>query len=328
MPLFLPSLKQSGHLERIRMTIGIIGSRKLKEFSEDYATQGWDIFAPHLSIYGFDADAEACHQMNTEIAAQENNWIEHHFPCALWNTNGKATLYKTRNPACTSLYPPNSDYTERFTTNAIMMELVDTEEINVSTLDSFLTEHSDICFDYLQIDVQGGDLNVLEGATNTLEKSVLAMSVEVEFFQLYQNQPLFGDVDNYLRKKGFTIFDIGKIYRANRQLAAVMSHNHPGQPIWSDVYYVRDLIQSDINNQSRNPEQIFKLACIADTLNFIDYSMELLVYLTLNYGTSEDYNFADTIIDSLGQVPELADRDVEELPGVAEILPYTTLYNL
>jgi hypothetical protein len=56
----IPILKKSGHLEQIKMTIGIIGSRKLE--GEDYGTQGWNIFSHNLTIYGFDADADSCKQ--------------------------------------------------------------------------------------------------------------------------------------------------------------------------------------------------------------------------------------------------------------------------
>jgi hypothetical protein len=66
MSTFLPSLKKSGHLDRIHMTVCNVGSRKIGE-ADDYAGNGWGIFAPNLSIYGFDADADACNAANTDL---------------------------------------------------------------------------------------------------------------------------------------------------------------------------------------------------------------------------------------------------------------------
>jgi len=59
MSVFLPSLKTSGHLDRVHITIINVGSRKLGT-RHDHASLGWGIFAPHLTIYGFDADGDAC----------------------------------------------------------------------------------------------------------------------------------------------------------------------------------------------------------------------------------------------------------------------------
>ena len=82
MAVFLPSLKKSGHLDRIQMTICNIGSRKIDK-NDDYASLGWGIFAPNLKIYGFDADEDTCNEANQDIAVRQINWTEKHIPLAL-----------------------------------------------------------------------------------------------------------------------------------------------------------------------------------------------------------------------------------------------------
>ncbi len=82
MSIFLPSLKKSGHLDRIYMTVCNVGSRKISS-QDDYGSQGWGIFAPNLSIYGFDADADACDEANANLEARQINWREVHIPLAL-----------------------------------------------------------------------------------------------------------------------------------------------------------------------------------------------------------------------------------------------------
>ena len=56
--------------------------------------------------------------------------------------------------------------------------------------------------DFLKLDVQGAELDVLRGATQTLE-NVLVIESEVEFVPLYKDQPLFGEMQVFLRERGF-----------------------------------------------------------------------------------------------------------------------------
>ncbi len=55
----------------------------------------------------------------------------------------------------------------------------------------------------MKVDVQGGELGVLEGAQRTLA-SVDALLVEVSFVALYTGQPLADEVFEYLRGKQFS----------------------------------------------------------------------------------------------------------------------------
>jgi hypothetical protein len=70
---------------------------------------------------------------------------------------------------------------------------------------------------------------------------------------------------------------------------------------------------------ARKPENIVKLACIADILGYYDYAIELLDYLTHHYGQDPRYNFAREIIATLEQFPELVERGLENLPIVANL---------
>ena len=178
--------------------------------------------------------------------------------------------------------------------------------------------------DFLQIDVQGADLDVLQGALNIL-KSVLAIQIEVEFNPLYQGQPLFRDVDRFLSEQGFSIFDLGAVSR-NRARSPICSGRgkHSGQILWGDAFYLRDLLAESGNPDLKTPENLFKLACVADALSFPDYSIEILEYLTLNYGHDPKYNFADTIVLALKQVPDLQNYNLSDLPLIKSLEKFLT----
>ena len=319
MTFFVPLLKQRGYLDRIHLTICVVGSRKLDEFINfDYSQKGWQIFAPNLTIYGFDADQEACDRRNIELENQSINWEEKHIPLAVWNQTGKAILYITKHPGCCSLYPPNTAVVDRFHEYADRHKLIETREVQTTTLDEYFADKN-CCIDFLQLDVQGGELNVLQGATRILKQQILAIEAEVNFIELYQKQPLFSDVDTFLRSQEFTLLDFSQRWYAQRQEVPMHSRQHIGQLAWTDAFYFRDLVRLDQNLRFKTPQQILKYACIADMLHFYDYALEALGYLTLKYGEDYNYNLTDCIIEALEQNPEATRYGIDSIPLVAKL---------
>ncbi|NEP09101.1 MAG: FkbM family methyltransferase [Symploca sp. SIO2C1] len=321
MSLFVPSLKESGQLEQVHMTVCIVGSRKLLQ-GDDYGSGPWGLLAPNLTIYGFDADADACEVANAEVEARQINWTEKHIPLALAKSEGESTLYVTKSLDCSSLYAPNEPYIKRLNGFRDSLQLEFTVELETTTLDTFCQSEGIEEIDFLQVDVQGAELDVLAGASVLLESTILGVQAEVEFSQLYANQPLFADVDPYLRKRGFVLFDLLTDHywcRSTRACSPVRSPARAGQLIWADACYFRDPIREDAKTVIKEPKRILKLACIADILGFPDYTLELLEYLTVQHGDDPQYNFARNIIETLSKFPELVNQGLDSLAVVANI---------
>lgn len=59
----------------------------------------------------------------------------------------------------------------------------------------------------LKVDVQGAELDVLDGCTNIL-KDTEAVSLEVSLFKFMKNSPDFYEVVDYMKQKGFVAYDI------------------------------------------------------------------------------------------------------------------------
>ena len=323
MSTFLTSLKRSGHLDDITMTIFNVGSRKVSS-EDDYGSQDWGIFAPNLIIYAFDADADACDIANADLASRQVNWTEKHIPLALSDTVGEATLYVTKHPMCSSLYPPNEAYLSRFNELIEYMGLDFIIDIETTTIDDFCQEEGITEIDFLKVDVQGADLKVIQGGKKILGSSILAIQTEVEFCELYQNQPLFSDIDSFLREQEFTLFSLPVAFR-HHQVSPIVSEINPGQLLWGDALYIRDLLEERVRKDLKHPDKILKLACIADILNFPDYALELLEYLTLNFGKNSKYNCANNIVEGLSQFPELVKQGLDSLPVIAKIQEYLTV---
>jgi len=303
------------------MTVCIVGSRKLFQ-EDDYGSNAWSLLAPNLTIYGFDADADACNEANAALEARNIDWKETHIPLALAGEVGISTLHVTGHPSCSSLYPPNEAYISRLGSFQESMKLDFTMEVETTTLNEFCHNEKIEEVDFLQIDVQGADLDVLKGATNLLEQSVLGLQIEVEFSPLYLNQPLFTDVDLFLRNLGFSLFDLiteNPWCRVPRACSPLRSVARAGQLTWADACYLRDPIQQYPIKAIASPDRILKLACLADLLQFPDYGLELLAYLTVHYGNNPAYNCASVILESLSQYPDLVKQGLDSLPIVVSI---------
>src|SRR5262249_21149931 len=120
-------------------------------------------------------------------------------------------LHHTTFRFTSSLYPPNADLARRFSNLPAFVQEAQREQIETHRLDDVLPNRE---IDYLKIDVQGGELKVLEGAPRLLPTTLVA-EIEVEFLQLYRDQPLFADIDIHMREAGFqfhTFVGTGKFF--------------------------------------------------------------------------------------------------------------------
>lgn len=144
----------------------------------------------------------------------------------------------------------------------------------VVTLDGYLSEAGFHSVDFMEIDTQGSELDILRGADIFLKKSVLGLRVEVEFSPIYKNQPLFSDVDSFLRPYGFVLFDLSR--HRYRRSSAPRSILTKGQLLYGHAVYMRDYkLLTGVDAWLKT----IKLIMIADFFRFRDYAYEMAAHL-------------------------------------------------
>lgn len=76
--------------------------------------------------------------------------------------------------------------------------------MQASTLDAVVADSQGAipAPDFLSLDTQGSELEILQGAPASLASAVCVVS-EVEFLPLYEGQPLFGEVCRFMQANGF-----------------------------------------------------------------------------------------------------------------------------
>lgn len=75
-------------------------------------------------------------------------------------------------------------------------------QVNAVTLDTWARENNITKVDFLWLDLQGIELDVMKSSPFVMS-GVKVVYIEVEFVEAYAKQALFGDVDNWLKAQGF-----------------------------------------------------------------------------------------------------------------------------
>ncbi|MUG96756.1 FkbM family methyltransferase [Scytonema sp. UIC 10036] len=223
----------------------------------------WSSLFTDLFYVGFDPNAVECERLNNKTHKYKS---ARYLPYAIAGEQGIKTMYKTENIYCYSLLPPNPKWVNRFSFSHLFKE-AGTESVNCTTLD-FIAQENNLTADIIKIDTQGLELPILKSA-ETLLKDVFCLDVETGLVEDYIGETKYSDIDIFLRKRGFLMFDMN-IYRISRKNPLSRYGKH--QPIWCESMWLFDFIG---NNRTVTREQALKYLKICQALEYFDYGYEL-----------------------------------------------------
>lgn len=170
--------------------------------------------------FGFEPDAEECARLNADSATLEGHKSVEHVPMALARTPGPVTLNICKNPNNTSFLMPNEPLLDRIILAGYdprnEFPVVGTFECEATTIDEFMADKKLPYLDFIKLDTQGSELDIIEGGEKTFGETLLAATIEVEFKQLYSDQPLFRDVDRRMASLGFSLVSLDPINAVRR----------------------------------------------------------------------------------------------------------------
>jgi len=183
------------------------------------------------------------------------------------------TFYQCNYSMTSSLYEPNTPLLDKFQNIENLTRVIKTEKVQTRRLDDI----PEVCnADYLKVDVQGGEVDVYNGASQLL-KDIILIHTEVVFVPLYKNQPLFAEIDQVLRKNGFLFHKFTGI--AGRMFKPVLIRNNINaalsQQLWADAVYIKDFMALE----KLSAEKLLKLAIILhEVYNAYDMCCHVLGY--------------------------------------------------
>jgi FkbM family methyltransferase len=188
-------------------------------------------------LTGFEPQASALAELNRKKGACET-----YLPYAVGD--GRAhTLNVCAYSGWTSVFVPSAAALEVFSffrNNARVVGRIPIETRRLDDLDGV----DDI--DLLKIDIQGGELAVFAHGREKL-KNAVAIQTELQFVNLYDGQPSFGQVDQELRAQGFVPHAFASLKKW--PIAPLEFGADPTRPLnqllEADLVYVRDFVHAD-----------------------------------------------------------------------------------
>ncbi|VEL98575.1 FkbM family methyltransferase [Alteromonas sp. 76-1] len=146
-----------------------------------------------------------------DINLDENDFSDyrehHHHRVLVGASKCKKNFFLTKKRECSSFYKPNFEtikhyrHPERFDIDEVI-------QIDTDMLDNLIDIENNI--DFVKIDTQGAELDVLKGGEKTL-LNVTAVQIELSFLDIYSSAPLYFDVLKYLDDLGFMVVDTGVV---------------------------------------------------------------------------------------------------------------------
>lgn len=230
-----------------------------------------------FDIYGFEPDIEESQKLIKQYR-QDNISI---IPIALAETTGKRTLFITQNPACSSLLQPDPYLTNNYPA-LYCARYVSSIEVETTTLDKWVEENDINAIDYIKIDTQGTELEILRGGSKIL-KYIRCLEVEVEFNPIYLGQPVFSDIDKFLRDRDFILWKLtNQVHYSKGVLPGqeigidsifydeIKEVRHPiyaGQLFWANAHYIH---KSVLDVSIKSPSQQIRDERLLQALGLID----------------------------------------------------------
>ena len=186
----------------------------------------------------------------------------------------------TKKGECSSIYKPNFELLKEFPFSE-RFDVKTKAKIKTKTIDNVLKMHGLKYPNYMKLDIQGAELEALKGSINSL-KSICCIELEIEFAELYENQPLFSETEQFLRKKGFEVWDIRRVYQ--KREGSVFYGYKKGRLVSGDALFFKNpnRLLADLKNlkQAEKEKILLNSAEIAKVYGYSDYIEKLHILIS------------------------------------------------
>ena len=176
------------------------------------------------------------------------------------------------------------------------------------TVDQLINAHGISELDFLKIDLDGPDYEVLAGFAPHLDRlHTLGVKVEVNFFGTEQgDMHSFHNTDRLLRAHGFELFGLTGYNYSNTALPAafatgVVGPTAFGRILQGDALYFRDPA-GDAGPGALSATKLLKLACMFELFDLPDCAAEILLRFRDDIGRNDTAQLLDLLVPRLDGV--------------------------
>ena len=228
--------------------------------------------ARHVDMVGFEPDPEEFTRLQNSAA--HGPWKSYTpLPYALGSRAGEHALQLYSKNGCHSLLTARPGIAALFSRGDYFNPQGQIN-ITVESLDHLIEAGKVRAADHIKIDVQGWELEVFKGAERTLRRDVLALRTEVSFFDLYEGQPFFSDIDAYLRGCGFVLMGFVEAHGWRRRTKTKWPRRAAGPIPYSrgQLMHADALYMKTPEHLADQPAQRLKLGLLAAAYEYCDHA--------------------------------------------------------
>jgi len=248
----------------------------------------------HVIHVVYEADEPCARQM----MAQNKDENFHVLPYCLGQRNEPARLFICKNPYANSNLEPNPDYGGYYceihqdgSIDGVEVKgecydldygsefrVIRVADVAVRTLDDVL-DSGDVPRgwypDFLSLDTQGSELAVLRGGETAFREHCLALATEIEFHQLYKNQPLFPDIFQFAHRHGFHFAGFDTLWEFSSYRLPIGARDK-GFVGFGDALFLRsiDSVRDMAKSEDERYLALLKLAFIALNFGYLEYAVQ------------------------------------------------------
>jgi FkbM family methyltransferase len=195
-------------------------------------------------------------------------------PKALWSQTGRVALHRAAVASTSSVHPPNFPLLGRFLAqHGEPRTTLATLEVECTDLDGALARLGRQA-DFIKIDTQGAEYEILSGAARALGDSILGAVVETWTTEVHRGQRLAGDVLRLMHDHGFELFDVSIAAAWHRRRARDVPSLGRRQIVGLDLLFLKEPALDPA--RFARPAVAAKAAAIAELYGVPELALELL----------------------------------------------------
>ena len=163
---------------------------------------------PDAKIHSFEPSDPAFSTLETTFAGDQKFKA---WKLAISNVDGEKDFFCSDDDTCNSLLPPSQEIGNA----ALREKLTSTrkDKVECSRLDSFCQQNSIGRIDLLKMDIQGAELQAIEGASEKLGSGDIGLVFsEVQFSPLYKDACEFRDISSAMNMHGYKLYGLYNLH--------------------------------------------------------------------------------------------------------------------
>lgn len=186
--------------------------------------------------------------------------------------NGEVTFNICKKNKCSSILEPKGKFLDYYTSGDSDRLTVTHQKIfPLITIENLLNKNKINTLDYLKIDVQGYEQEVLRGLG---EYKPIMIKLEISFVPLYKKSSIIFEVCDYLYKLGYISFHLAYCSKTSPSIFNTNKKNkHIGIPLHGDIWFMPDWTRKIGKDIIKNREtQYAALMMIFDMSHILKYN--------------------------------------------------------